>query len=182
MSLRARSTSLRAGCAATPIRNSQSAIPNHVIASAARQPQSAMEGPRPESAFSLLRLALEFRVGMAAYWYSRTPAPWPGKSHGDMSGQRKAASDGRIRPIRGQEVGSAANERRRPRGYGKARMGSGRARRTGRGRHSGYRIGQWADRGDFAVVVGRCPLRQCWNHDGRRLLVDSEISSILRYR
>jgi hypothetical protein len=60
-------------------------------------------------------------------------------------------------------------------------MGSGRARRAWRGRHSGYRIGQWADRGDFAVGVGRCPLRQCWNHDGSRLLVDSEISIIEEY-
>jgi hypothetical protein len=60
-------------------------------------------------------------------------------------------------------------------------MGSGRARCAWRGRHSGYRIGQWADRGDFAVVVGWCPLRQCWNHDGSRLLVDSEISITEEY-
>jgi hypothetical protein len=60
-------------------------------------------------------------------------------------------------------------------------MDSGRALRAWRVRHSGYRIRQWADRGDFAAVVGRCPLRQCWNHDSSRLLVDSEISIIEEY-
>jgi hypothetical protein len=60
-------------------------------------------------------------------------------------------------------------------------MDSGRALRAWRVRHSGYRIGQWADCGDFAAVVGRCPLRQCWNHDSSRLLVDSEISIIEEY-
>jgi hypothetical protein len=60
-------------------------------------------------------------------------------------------------------------------------MDSGRALRAWRERHSGYRIGQWADRWDFAAVVGWCPLRQCWNHDSSRLLVDFEISIIEEY-